>query len=44
MPGGPKVDHMVAIEMPLEFVIHPVMKQVSECIVKIISRYDEFDC
>ncbi len=30
---------MVALEMPREFVSHPVMKQVSECLVKTISRY-----
>ena len=35
---------MVALEMPREFVSHPVMKQVSECLVKIISRYLECNC
>ncbi len=35
---------MVAIEMPLEFVSHPVMKQVSKCLVKAISRYVKCNC
>ncbi len=31
--AGPSEKIMVAIEMPLEFISHPVMKQVGECLV-----------
>jgi hypothetical protein len=40
---NPSAKIMVAIEMPLEFVSHPVMQQVSDD-VKTISRYVECNC